>query len=92
MPTHTLFMIKENGKYGYVNKNGEKIVDTIYDDAKEQNEYGYCAVKKDGVWGAIKSDGTLILEPTVNLDESLFIDFISKWHLYNNQNLNIYTK
>ena len=92
MPTHTLFMIKENGKYGYVNKNNEKVVDAIYDDAKEQNEYGYCAVKKDGVWGAIKSDGTLILEPTVNLDESLFIDFISKWHLYNNQNLNIYTK
>ena len=92
MPTHTLFMVKENGKYGYVNLEGEKIVDAIYDDAKEQNEYGYCAVKKDGVWGVIKSDGTLILEPTVNLDESLFIDFISKWHLYNNQNLNIYTK
>lgn len=92
MPTHTLFMVKEDGKYGYINKDGEKIVDAIYDDAKEQNQYGYCAVKKDGVWGVIKSDGTLILEPSINLDENLIIDFISKWYLYNNENLNIYTK
>ena len=75
-----------------MNLEGEKIVDTIYDDAKEQNEYGYCAVKKDGVWGVIKSDGTLVLEPSINLDENLFIDFISTWHLYNNQHSNIYTK
>lgn len=92
MPTNTLFLIKENGKYGYVNINGEKIVDAIYDDAKEQNEYGYCAVKKDGVWGCLKSDGTVIVKPSINLDNNLYIDFISEWYFYNNMNLNVYTK
>ena len=92
LATHTLFLTKENDKYGYINKDGEKIVDAIYDDAKEQNEYGYCAVKKDGLWGVIKSDGTLILKPSINLDENLIIDFISTWHLYNAENLNVYTK
>ena len=90
--TNTLFLVKENGKYGYVNKNGEKIVDCKYDDAKEQNKYGYCAVKKDGVWGCLKADGTEVLEPTINLDDNLIIDFISTWHLDKDIDLNTYTK
>lgn len=92
LTTNTLFLIKENGKYGYENKNGERIVDPIYDDAKEQNSFGYCAVKKDGVWGALKSDGTVIMEPSINLDNYLYIDFISEWHRYNDLSLNVYTK
>ena len=92
MPTNTLFLIKENDKYGYVNSKGEKIVDAIYDDAKEQNEYGYCSVKKDGVWGCIKSDGTIVVNPSINLDNNLYIDFISEWYLHEDINLNTYTK
>ena len=87
-----MFLVKENGKYGYENKEGERVVDAIYDDATEQNEYGYAAVKKDGVWGALKADGTVILEPSVNLDNNLYINFIEKWHIYENANMNIYTK
>lgn len=89
---NTLFLVKENGKFGYENKAGEQIVDCIYDDAKEQNKFGFCAVNKDGVWGALKSDGTVVVNPNVNLDEYLYVDFISEWHRYNDLKLNIYTK
>ncbi len=92
MPSHTLFLIKENGKYGYENKNGERIVDCIYDDATEQNDYGYSAVKQGGVWGSLKSDGSICLKPSVNLDNNLYIDFIEQWHIDENTNINIYTK
>lgn len=92
LTTNTLFLVKENGKYGYENKKGERIVDCIYDDAKEQNEFGYCAVKKDGLWGCLKSDGTVVVKPTRNLDEYLFVDFISEWNRYNDLSLNVYTK
>lgn len=92
LATNTLFLIKENGKYGYENKNGDKIVDCIYDDAKEQNEFGYCAVKKDGLWGVLKADGTIVVKPERNLDNYLFVDFISEWHRMNNLTLNAYTK
>ena len=90
--TNTLFLFKENGKYGYKNRNGEVIVDPIYDDAKEQNSFGYCSVKKGGLWGALKSDGTVVLTPSVNLDDYLYIDFIEKWHKSNDLNLNVYVK
>lgn len=92
LPTNTLFLVKEFGKYGYENKNGERVVDCIYDDAKEQNKYGYCAVKKDGVWGCLKADGTVLVAPSVNLDDYLYIDFVNIWHLNKDVNLNVYTK
>lgn len=89
---NTLFLVKENGKYGYVNANDEKIVDCIYDDAKEQNEFGFCAVNKDGVWGVLQSNGSVLLEPSVSLDDSININFIGEWHLNENVELNTYTK
>lgn len=92
LTTNTLFLIKENGKYGYVNKNGDKIVDCIYDDAKEQNTFGYCAVNKDGKWGVLGSDGRIILEPELDLNEYLYIDFINEWHKTKDLQLDIYTK
>ena len=41
-------MAKKDGKYGYVDKNNVVVVNYIYDDATEQNNSGYVAVKKDG--------------------------------------------
>lgn len=92
LATNTLFLIKENGKYGYENKNGERIVDPIYDDATEQNELGYVAVKKDGLWGSLKANGNIALKPSINLDNNLYINFINDWYVYEDANMNVYTK
>ena len=66
------------------------VVDYIYDDATEQNEYGFVAVKKNGLWGTINKEGKVILEPEYNLDNNLKIDFIGKWHLGQDLNMNYY--
>ena len=87
-PNNTLFLSKKDGKYGYKDKNGNLIVDYIYDDAKPQNNYGYCSVKKGNVWGCLNKDGNIVLEPSINLDSNLVIDFIGKWHL--SEDLNLY--
>lgn len=92
LKNNTLFLVKENGKYGYVNKDGEKIVECIYDDAQEQNEYGFCAVNKDGKWGVLQQNGSILLEPSVSLDNNINIDFIGTWHLSENNELNTYVK
>ena len=87
---NTLFLSKKNGKYGYVDKKGNVVVDYIYDDATEQNEYGFAAVKKNGLWGSIDEDGNVIIEPKYNLENNLKIDFINKWHLGEDLNMNYY--
>lgn len=92
LKNNTLFLVKENGKYGYVNKENKRVVDCIYDDAIEQNKYGFCAVKKDGKWGVLQSNGAVLLEPSVDLENNIYIDFIGTWHLTENIELNTYTK
>lgn len=92
LKNNTLFLVKENGKYGYVNNKNEKVVECIYDDAREQNEFGFAAVNKDGKWGVLQSNGAVLLEPSVVLDNNIHIDFIGQWHLNENGELNTYTK
>ena len=90
LTSNNLFLSKKDGKYGFLDKDGKVIVDYIYDDATEQNDYGYAAIKKDGLWGSIDHEGKVVIEPTYNLDENIVIDFIGKWHLGEDVNMNYY--
>lgn len=91
-PENTLFLDKKDGKYGYKNKDGIVIVNYIYDDATQQNEYGYVAVKQNGKWGAMDKDGKVIVEPSLELVNNSIIDFIGTWHLSEDINSGFYTK
>lgn len=64
---NTLFSVEENGKWGFKNKNGDIIIDCIYDEVTEFNEYGFAGINKDGKWGVIDTDKNIILEPTYEL-------------------------
>lgn len=90
--SNTLYLSRKNGKYGFIDKNGKVVVDYIYDDATEQNEYGYASIKKGGKWGSIDNKGNIVQEPTYNLDEYLKIDFIGRWHLGKDINMNYYNQ
>ena len=92
LATNTIFLSKSNGKYGYVNEKGIVVVDYIYEDATEQNKYGYVAVKKDGKWGSLDAKGKVVAECTNTLENVLVVDFIGKWHLASDINANYYTK
>ena len=89
--SNTLFITKENGKYGFIDKDGKVVVEAKYDDAREQNDYGYVAVKKDGKWGAIDQFGNMVVEPKYELTNNDEIDFIGKWHVCADKNANYYT-
>lgn len=88
---NTMFLSKKDGKYGYVNKEGNVIVDYIYDDAREQNQYGFVAVKKDGLWGSIDKDGKVVVEPKYSLEANVYENFIGKWHISEDLNAYYYT-
>lgn len=87
--TNTIFLSRnEEGKYGFVDKNGNVLVNYIYDEATEQNDYGYASVKKDGLWGAVDSKGQIAVSPSYSLENNVLVEFIGKWHL--GQDLNLY--
>lgn len=88
---NNIFLSKKNNKYGFVDKDGNVVIDYIYDDAREQNEFGYASVKKDGLWGSINNKGNIICETKYNLDDNLVIDFIGEYHMGEDANLMYYT-
>ena len=90
--SNTLFLSKKDGKYGFLDKSGNVVVDYIYDDATEQNKFGYAGVKKDGKWGSVDNKGNLVQEPTYDLDDYLKIDFIGRWHYGKDINMNYYNQ
>ena len=90
--SNTLFLSKnEEGKYGFVDRNGNVVVNYIYDDAREQNDYGYASVKQDDLWGAVDSVGNVAIAPSYSLDNNILIEFIGKWHLGEDLNLYYFT-
>lgn len=78
-----IFAKKENGKWGYVDRSGNTVVEFQYDFATNINEYGYGAVKQNGKWGVINSQGQIIKEPTYTLDE-LEPTFIGEYYQVSN--------
>jgi len=89
-PERTLFIRKENGKYGFVDKNGNVVVEYIYDQVTPQNVHGFAGVKKDGLWGSVDMTGKVVQPPTYNLDDYLLIDFIGVYHLGRDANMMCY--
>lgn len=92
LTTNTLFLVKKDGKYGYTDKAGNIVIECIYDDATEQNKFGYVAVKKDGKWGSFDKNATKVSETSRTLEDNLKIDFIGEWNLTQDTNMNCYTK
>ena len=92
LSSNTLFLSQnEEGKYGFVDRNGNVVVNYIYDDAREQNAYGYASVKQNGLWGTINSRGEVTVTPSYNLDNNVLVEFIGKWHLGEDLNLYYFT-
>lgn len=91
LKTNTLFSSEKDGKFGFVNKDGQVIVDYIYDDVTEENAFGYIGVKKDGKWGVIDYNGKVIMEPSLELKNNPKVDFIGNLHLCVDLNANYYT-
>lgn len=76
-----IFSDVKDGKWGFVDSNGNVIVDYIYDDVTEQNSFGFAGIKKDGKWGSINEDGQVIIEPTYTLNNNE-VDFVGEYYKY----------
>ena len=70
-----IFADKKENKWGFVDKNGQVVIDYKYDDVTELNEYGFAGIKKDGLWGIVNENGNIVVEPKykINDNEPTFI-------------------
>lgn len=76
-PNNTIFADKQNGKWGFVDANGNKVIDYKYDFVTEQ--FGnFVGVKQDGKWGVLTVTGQNVLKPTYKFDYNN-VRFISQY-------------
>ena len=70
-----IFADVKESNWGFIDKNGNKIVDYNYDEVTEVNEYGFAGIKQNGLWGIIDENGKIIVEPKYKLNdvEPIFI-------------------
>lgn len=56
--------IMQNGKWGFLSLQGEKVLECMFDNALGFSQIGYAPVEKNNAWGYIKINGDFIIEPT----------------------------
>ena len=79
-PENTIFAKSQNGKWGFVDKNGQVVVDYQYDEVTEQNEYGFAGVKLNDKWGIVDKNGKIIVEPTYEINTEETPEFIGTYY------------
>ena len=79
-PNNEIYAKSQDGKWGFVDKSGNVVVDYIYDKATDLNAYGYAGVQLDGKWGVVNSNGEIILEPTYTFNVQTEPEFIKEYY------------
>lgn len=75
-----LFTAVQNNKWGYVDINGNVIVEYKYEKATEFNDCGFAAVKRNGKWGAINEDGKEVVDTKFEFNKTVEPSFIGKYY------------
>lgn len=75
-----IFANANNGKWGFVDSNGNIVLDYQYEKATDLNEYGFAGIKLDGKWGVVNSEGKIILEPQYIINTQLEPSFIGEYY------------
>ena len=78
-PDNNIYARNINGSWGFVDKDGNVVVQNQYEMVTEINEYGFAGIRQDGLWGVINSNGEVIQEPIYEID-SLNPSFIGKYY------------
>lgn len=80
LPNNQIYAKSQNGKWGFVDKSGNVVIDYIYDKATDLNLYGYAGIKLDGKWGVVNANGEIIVEPAYTLKERTEPEFIKEYY------------
>ncbi|MCI8362491.1 MAG: WG repeat-containing protein [Clostridia bacterium] len=65
---NSVFSYNKNGKWGFVNKEDNIIVEAKYDMVTEFNNYGYAGICINDKWGVVNENGEIIQEPSYKID------------------------
>ena len=71
----------DDGKWGFVDKNGNVVVDCKYDVVTELNEYGFAGIFQENKWGVIDQNGKVVVVPSYEIETYYSPTFIGEYLL-----------
>ena len=80
LANNQIYAKSQDGKWGFVDKSGNVVVDYIYDKVTDLNSYGYAGIKLDGKWGVVNANGEVIVEPTYTFNTQTEPEFIKDYY------------
>lgn len=80
LPEQNIYAKEQNGKWGFVDKNGKVVVDYKYEKVTDLNSYGYAGIKENGKWGVIDSNGKVVLQPKYEFNVKTEPEFIKQYY------------
>lgn len=75
-----LFAKKINNKWGFVDKNGNIVIENKYEMVTDFNEYGYAGIKINGKWGVIEQSSQQVIQEPVYELEWIQPSFLGKYY------------
>ena len=83
-----IYADKKNGKWGFVDLEGNVVVKHQYDKVTEVNSYGFAGIYSNGKWGVIDGKGNIVLKPKYK-SETEEPSFIGEYYIDGNECKNI---
>lgn len=83
LPNNILFAKSKYGQWGFEDKDGNIVIEQVYDMVTEFNKYGFAGIKEGDKWGIIRQDGTIIVEPMYEIPSNTEPEFIGKYYKIN---------
>lgn len=78
---NTLIASKKDNKWGFIDRDGNIVVEYNYDKVTEFNEYGFAGIKVNDKWGVIASNGNIVKEPIYeNFDLNSDPEFLGEFY------------
>ena len=78
---NTLLASKKDGKWGFIDRSGNIVIEQKYDKVTEFNEYGYAGIKLNNKWGVIDSKGKVVKEPIYeDIDTNSEPEFLGEFY------------
>ena len=79
-PNNQLYAKKINDKWGFVDSDGNMVIENQYEMVTDFNKYGYAGIKIDGKWGVIEQTSRQIIQEPVYELEWVQPTFIGKYY------------
>jgi len=78
--SNKIFAKNQDGKWGFIDIDGNVIVEYKYDRVTELNKFGFASVKLDDKWGVINENGEIIVNPIYEFEGQTEPTFIGKYY------------